>query len=752
MADPNLQEIPLPEDHVLTITHKKTAKEMLQEALKDHKLPISDVKSTAPGKLVTPMVSGMNVMDKPIEATSQSIVDELFKDFISQKFGSVIKDSHASSKISSKSVSVDDKISQILDMEINSIKSKTYNLDENEPEEKPRYTHTVSHKSSVNFKPNDKDSLKHVTHSIGQDQPSLNESSLKPNSSDRDITTSALSVPSRLSASVTENHSADILSPDSDATKWDKKGAETAHHQYSGMLPLSVVKKLGAPKLLKMKLSTESLSLIKSKDRMDRDGRVWEEGEVCSSHSDKSDKDEADDESDEHPSETGSIASNGADSHSSKRKHKRKHKHKKKKKKSSKEKSKEHKSKSKDDTDGYKDSSRSQKDRTHSHDGSSEREESGKRGKEKNKKRKKSRSRSRTPKRRKSRSQSRSRSPSRRKDSTDSGRHFNEWDARHYSDVTRHRSRSKEPSSEMYKRRSRERSRSEEKEARLQIDKDKLRRIAIANALQNMKSGQGPRVDLTVVKKFCKKISAKNKDKDECDSDESLDMTETKMSDDEDRLIHHPFKVKEPASSSIIMNIRNAKQLPVLTPTEKQAQQAALRLTFPVSSGSHHRANESEWVPVEKSVPTPVISTQPSPTAEVEVPAPVAKKPESIFPDMTEAQKLDISSIISERLQAVRKLQENPYDVQALTKMHKVQEQASKWATSKHLPGQFLGSTGAQVLSQQELMGDKKHQAWARKNQLMQAAPVNGGFGMFLLQKMGWKQAREIDFKNHSTP
>lgn len=27
-------------------------------------------------------------------------------------------------------------------------------------------------------------------------------------------------------------------------------------------------------------------------------------------------------------------------------------------------------------------------------------------------------------------------------------------------------------------------------------------------------------------------------------------------------------------------------------------------MQFPVSSGQHHRANESEWVPVEKSKPT----------------------------------------------------------------------------------------------------------------------------------------------------
>lgn len=41
--------------------------------------------------------------------------------------------------------------------------------------------------------------------------------------------------------------------------------------------------------------------------------------------------------------------------------------------------------------------------------------------------------------------------------------------------------------------------------------------------------------------------------------------------------------------------------------------------------------------------------------------------------------------------------------------------QASRWAQSKNLPGKFLGSTGANVLSQEELMGDKKRQAWLKK-------------------------------------
>lgn len=59
------------------------------------------------------------------------------------------------------------------------------------------------------------------------------------------------------------------------------------------------------------------------------------------------------------------------------------------------------------------------------------------------------------------------------------------------------------------------------------------------------------------------------------------------------------------------------------------------------------------------------------------------------------------------------------------------------WASSKNIPGQFLGSTDVKVLSAKELSSG--FQAWARKNQLIDTQPVNSGMGMHLLQKMGWK-------------
>ena len=53
------------------------------------------------------------------------------------------------------------------------------------------------------------------------------------------------------------------------------------------------------------------------------------------------------------------------------------------------------------------------------------------------------------------------------------------------------------------------------------------------------------------------------------------------------------------------------------------------------------------------------------------------------------------------------------------------------------LSGAFTGSTGVKPLTPAELASGQ--QAWARKDQLKTAAPVAGGMGMKLLQKMGWK-------------
>ncbi|KAJ4452331.1 hypothetical protein ANN_03856 [Periplaneta americana] len=112
-------------------------------------------------------------------------------------------------------------------------------------------------------------------------------------------------------------------------------------------------------------------------------------------------------------------------------------------------------------------------------------------------------------------------------------------------------------------------------------------------------------------------------------------------------------------------------------------------------------------------------------------------------------RNLDIGSIVSQRLTAMRKLQENPNDVQALSEMYRAQKDMQMWAESKQQPGQFTGSTGARVLSAAELSSG--FQAWAKKDQLTTASPVSGGMGMALLQKMGWRPGEGLGKNKEGT-
>lgn len=282
---------------------------------------------------------------------------------------------------------------------------------------------------------------------------------------------------------------------------------------------------------------------------------------------------------------------------------------------------------------------------------------------------------------------------------------------------------------------------------RVKIDKAKLREIAIKNAIAMAKSGQVSNIDLAAIKSggksideltdFCKRISSKSKHRRDSSSSSSSEEEAGDKKEEDEEFIHHPFKVRD--ASSIVLNIRDSKPLPIRTPAEKLQGSANLRLQFPVSSGSTHRQKESEWVPVEKTTavattttsapattttsittpsdsvlmpPPPVPSTAPLP---VDVPPNPVRPEDRIFPE-TPTVSVDIGSIISERLSAFKKLKENPHDIEAMTTLGKVQEKASLWAQSKNLPGKFMGSTGAHVMSQEELIGpDKKRQAWARR-------------------------------------
>ncbi|XP_072751727.1 uncharacterized protein [Anoplolepis gracilipes] len=360
--------------------------------------------------------------------------------------------------------------------------------------------------------------------------------------------------------------------------------------------------------------------------------------------------------------------------------------------------------------------------------------------------RKRSRSRTRQDSRR-SRSGGREKQRGRSRERRDSDKSYERRDSGKSRERRRHRSRSENRSRDKH---TRGRSRSRERKERIEIDKKKLLEIARRNAINMIKQGTLPLAQqdkaiaaiqsggktVDELTDFCKSLS-----KSEALGELSSISSEGEESESE-KGFHHPFLLKE-RPSSIIMNIRDAKQLPTKTFQEKTAETSnQLRLQFPVSSGQHHRRSENEWVPVTPKKPEPKkvpASTTNEPPA-IMPPPPVSEQHplqplQPVFPSIK--KNVDIGSIVSERLAAMRKLTENPNDVGALNAMHRAQNEMRTWAESKQIPGQFTGSTGVKVLTPAELSSG--YQAWARKDQLVSAQPVSGGMGMALLRKMGWR-------------
>ncbi|XP_062236967.1 protein SON [Platichthys flesus] len=200
---------------------------------------------------------------------------------------------------------------------------------------------------------------------------------------------------------------------------------------------------------------------------------------------------------------------------------------------------------------------------------------------------------------------------------------------------------------------------------------------------------------------------------------------------------------------------------------------AGIAKEFPVSSGCQHRKKEGEamgaygeWVPVDKAAEKAAAAARKasstvhtatsssgetaaagSPEAgEQQAPGPVN---DNVFPDPV-MQPVDISQAVTERIKAQRRLAENPYDVSAICMLSRAQEQVDAWAQSNTVPGLFTGSTGAQVLSSEELSTGGP-QAWLKKDQFLRAAPVSGGVGEFLMRKMGWRTGEGLGRNREGT-
>ncbi|XP_039755260.1 protein Son-like isoform X2 [Pararge aegeria] len=414
------------------------------------------------------------------------------------------------------------------------------------------------------------------------------------------------------------------------------------------------------------------------------------------------------------------------------------------------------------------------------------------RSKKRDRSRSKKRDRSRSKKRDRSRSKKRSRSKSRRSRSGSTSKR-----SRPSSTRSRRRSRSSHRSRSRRRTPSRIRHRSPPKvqhRSRLSprhrgrrsrsptgvkladSEKKRLLEVARRNAINMLKNGAVPAgaavlpphtrnqvmaaiqsggKSVDELTDFCKHLSKKEA----LGELSSVSSNDDGMSENEDTIaFHHPFLVKEKAP--IVMNIRGGAPLPIKTNALPVANKEELRLQFPVSSGSQHREKASEWVPVspkrgdmqvaklnsrspdissppgEKSSSEPLaLPAPPSPTylksftsgsQLASVPAIAAPGPQA-YPPRVDNPKLDMAIMVSQKLSLIRKEQEqNESDP----------VQSFGWAAKDSTLGQFTGSTGAQILTPRELASGT--QAWAKKDQLVRAAPVEGGMGMHLLQKMGW--------------
>ncbi|ROT75875.1 Protein SON, partial [Penaeus vannamei] len=64
---------------------------------------------------------------------------------------------------------------------------------------------------------------------------------------------------------------------------------------------------------------------------------------------------------------------------------------------------------------------------------------------------------------------------------------------------------------------------------------------------------------------------------------------------------------------------------------------------------------------------------------------------DKVFPEPEPVQAVDISQIVSTRLSAMRKLQDNPHDIEAIKALHNVQKEMQNWALSKQEPWPVYG-------------------------------------------------------------
>ncbi|KAM5281717.1 protein SON isoform 3-T3 [Ctenodactylus gundi] len=277
-------------------------------------------------------------------------------------------------------------------------------------------------------------------------------------------------------------------------------------------------------------------------------------------------------------------------------------------------------------------------------------------------------------------------------------------------------------------------------ELRYKPDKAQLLEIAKANAAAmcakagvplppNLKPAPPPTIEEKVAKKSggatIEELTEKCKQIAQSKEDDDVIVNKPHVSDEEEEeppFYHHPFKLSEPKPIFFNLNIAAAKPTP-------PKSQVTLTKEFPVSSGSQHRKKEAdsvygEWVPVEKN-------------------GEENKDDDNVFSSSLPSEPVDISTAMSERALAQKRLSENAFDLEAMSMLNRAQERIDAWAQLNSIPGQFTGSTGVQVLTQEQL-ANTGAQAWIKKDQFLRAAPVTGGMGAVLMRKMGWREGEGL--------
>jgi len=200
-----------------------------------------------------------------------------------------------------------------------------------------------------------------------------------------------------------------------------------------------------------------------------------------------------------------------------------------------------------------------------------------------------------------------------------------------------------------------------------------------------------------------------------------------------DDMVNHPFAVEESKPEQLTFRpiFLKPKQVdPLALPAD--ASMAALTKSFPVSAGIQHREVISDYDIDKEGISEWTEGTVEEQKSSDDEDANDENGLENGENGDKEMSMGDIQSAIADRVNAMRKLQENPDDTEAMNQMETAQELLANWT----------GGTGPEdnkimPMSWAEL--NTGNPAWAKKEQFHVARKVEG-LGKKLLEKMGWKE------------